>query len=152
MNLKLVSLLIGFFFLVHTMSSCATLARGTKEPLHFTSIPDNATVKLSNGLMCETTPCSIEVPRKSKFIATFSKNGCVDKMTNVENTASNGVWMLFGNVMVSGVAVMLVDLFSDEYFNNSLQVFPGLVGFGIDLYTGASRDIFPNPVEVTLEC
>ena len=144
---------VGVTVLSLTLTSCATITRGTKEPVHFTSVPHNATVQLSNGLMCETTPCSIEVPRKSKFIATFSKDGCENKITNVENTASNGgVWMLVGNVLVSGTAVMLVDLFTDEYFNGSLQVAPGLIGLGVDLYSGASRNIFPNPVEVMLEC
>ena len=152
MRTKISVLALIFIFLVNPIGSCATITRGTKEPVHFTSVPDNASVHLSNGLICETTPCSIEIPRKSKLIATYSKEGCVDKVTNVENTASNnGVWMLIGNVMVSGIVIMLVDLFTTDYYPG-VQVVPGLVGLGVDLYSGASRDIFPNPVEVTLEC
>ena len=152
MRMNITALVLIFIFLVNPIGSCATITRGTKEPVHFTSVPDNASVRLSNGLMCETTPCSIEIPRKSKLIATYSKEGCMDKVTNVENTASNnGVWMLIGNVMVSGIVVMLIDLFSADYYPG-LQVVPGLAGLGVDLYSGASRDIFPNPVEVRLEC
>jgi len=107
-----------------SLGACATVTRGTTEQLTFDFDPP-AAMRTSTGLTCPTTPCTLEVSRKSEFVATFSKEGykSQDVMVQTRVTGS-GAAGFAGNV---------------------------LIGVGVDAVTGSTLEHYPNPVSVTLE-
>jgi len=56
---------------VLAVGGCATIVRGTDEQVQFMSEPSGASVQTSIGLSCPITPCTIPIPRKHEFVATF---------------------------------------------------------------------------------
>lgn len=109
-------------------AGCATVTRGTTNNVTFNSEPTGAEVKTSLGHTC-TTPCTVEVSRKSEFVAVFTKPGYKDAQAPVATrVAGAGAAGFAGNVLVGGI-----------------------VGMGVDAATGATYEHFPNPVFVTLE-
>ena len=110
------------------LSGCASVVRGTDEQISFQSDPSGAQLALSTGLSCAQTPCELKVPRKDDFTATFSKAGYQPESTRVVSHVSGaGVGVGAGNLLVGGV-----------------------IGIGVDAYTGANLDHIPNPVIVHL--
>ena len=76
------------------------------------------------------TACAIKMPRRSEFVVDITKSGCKPMDVNVTHkTAGDGAAGIAGNVLVGGI-----------------------IGLGVDAATGASQDLVPNPVDVTLEC
>ncbi|MFD1194023.1 PEGA domain-containing protein [Seohaeicola saemankumensis] len=112
------------------LSGCATITRGSEDVLVVNSQPQGAQVQLSNGMSCTSTPCSFKLPRRSNLEIAVSKKGCREVKTNVTHkTADSGAAGVAGNVLVGGI-----------------------IGLAVDASTGASQDLVPNPVEVTLQC
>lgn len=110
-----------------SLGACATVTRGTTEQLTFTSDPP-AAMRTSTGLSCPTTPCTLEVTRKSEFIATFSKDGYESQDVAVQTrVAGAGAAGFAGNVLVGG-----------------------LIGMGVDAATGSTLEHFPSPVVASL--
>lgn len=115
---------------VFLITGCATVTRGTTDALVVNSTPQGAQVELSNGMSCTSTPCTFKLPRKSELEVTISRPGCKTVVTNVSHkTAGAGAAGVAGNVLVGGI-----------------------IGLGVDAATGASQELVPNPLEVTLEC
>ena len=109
-------------------AACATVTRGTTNQVQLISEPAGAEVKTSLGQTC-TTPCTVEVNRKSEFVAVFSKDGYQDASIPVQTrVAGSGAAGFAGNVIIGGV-----------------------VGMVADAATGATLEHYPNPVSVTLE-
>lgn len=112
------------------LAGCATITRGSNDVLVVDSTPQGASVQLSNGMSCTSTPCSFKLPRRSDIGVTVSKRGCRSVVTNVTHrTADAGAAGVAGNVLVGGI-----------------------IGLGVDAATGASQDLTPNPVQVRLQC
>lgn len=112
------------------LSGCATVTRGSKDVLEIKTTPAGAQVQTSNGFSCSSTPCAIKMPRRSEFVVDITRPGCKPMDVNVTHkTADGGAAGVAGNVLVGGI-----------------------IGLGVDAATGASQDLVPNPVEVTLEC
>ena len=112
-----------------SLSACATVTRGTNTAWEVTTTPPGAKVKTTNGFACESTPCSLKMPRKSQFTATVSKDGYKTVEIAVTNkVASGGGVAMAGNVMLGG-----------------------LIGAGLDATSGAMLDLTPNPVNLALE-
>jgi hypothetical protein len=112
-----------------TLSACATVTRGSSDAWVVTTDPIGAEVKTSNGHFCAATPCAIKIKRKSEFTATITKPGYkTATVTVTHKTAGAGAAGVAGNVLLGGV-----------------------IGLGVDMYTGASQDLTPNPVNVVLE-
>ncbi len=110
-----------------SLGACATAIRGTTEDVALTSQPSGAAVRLSTGMTCET-PCTLKVDRKQEFVASFSKPGYEPQDIPVgTRVAGSGVAASAGNVLLGGV-----------------------IGVGVDAYTGATLEHFPNPVHATL--
>ena len=127
-KLKLTFALLGVSLVV--LSGCATVTRGTTDALVVNSEPQGAQVQLSNGMSCTSTPCTFKLPRKSNLQVTVSKDRCQTVVTNVTHTtAGSGAAGVAGNVLVGGI-----------------------IGLGVDAATGASQDLVPNPLNVTLQC
>jgi hypothetical protein len=110
-----------------SLGACATVTRGTTEQITFDSTPP-AEMRTSTGLTCPTTPCTLEVSRKSEFMATFSKQGYESQNVLVQTrVAGAGAAGFAGNVLVGGV-----------------------IGMGVDAATGSTLEHYPNPVTVSL--
>lgn len=112
-----------------SLAACATVTRGSEDAWVINSEPSGAKVETTNGHQCQATPCAIKMKRKSEFTATVTKPGFKPASVQVTHkTAGAGAAGVAGNVLVGGV-----------------------IGVGVDLYTGASQDLVPNPVTVKLE-
>jgi len=79
------------------LSGCATVVRGTTEPLFLNSTPPGATAKLSTGYSC-MTPCQVVMDRNASFTVTFSRDGCQEEQVSVFPTLAGGGVLLGGLV------------------------------------------------------
>lgn len=110
------------------LAACGSVTRGTSELIAFTSEPPGAAVATTTSRYCTTTPCSLDVPRSEEFDVTFTKPGFQPQTVPVRTKlAGAGAAGFAGNVLAGGV-----------------------IGMGVDAYTGAAMDHTPNPVAVTL--
>lgn len=126
-KLSMIGALVGS---VAILSGCATVTRGSNDVLEIRTTPSGAQVQTSNGFSCSSTPCVLRMPRRSEFVVTLTREGCRSTQVNVTHrTANSGAAGVAGNVLVGG-----------------------LIGLGADAATGASQDLVPNPVDVTLQC
>ncbi|HZL01048.1 MAG TPA: translation initiation factor 2 [Caulobacteraceae bacterium] len=110
--------------------ACATVTRGTKESWTVRTEPPGAAVKTSTGMSCEATPCTFDkLKRNVDFDVALTKAGYKTVQTRVTHAvAGAGATAFVGNVLIGGV-----------------------IGAGVDASTGATMDLKPNPLIVTLE-
>jgi hypothetical protein len=110
-------------------SGCATITRGTSEAFTVESEAPGAQVQTSNGLSCIATPCTFgKVKRNSDFTVTVSMEGYVSTTHNVTHQTSGGGGAgMAGNVLLGG-----------------------LIGAVVDANNGATQELVPNPLRVTL--
>ncbi len=113
-----------------TLGACATVTRGTSQAWSVETQPGGAAVKTSTGLTCEQTPCTFRMKRKQNFTVTITKAGFKNWQGNVTHQTSGG-----------GVATTVA----------GNAVLGGLIGVGVDAASGATQDLKPNPLKVTLE-
>jgi PEGA domain len=110
---------------------CASVSRGTTENISITSTPPGATAELSgldNPTAC-VTPCVVVAKRSADITVTINKEGFEPQVIPLtKEIPGTGAAGFAGNVLVGG-----------------------LVGMGVDAYTGAAQDHKPNPVDVTLQ-
>lgn len=112
-----------------SLTACATVTRGSEDAWVINSEPSGAKVETTNGHQCQATPCAIKMKRKSEFTATLSKPGYKPATVQVTHkTSGAGAAAVAGNVIIGG-----------------------LIGIGVDMYTGASQDLAPNSVNLKLE-
>jgi hypothetical protein len=112
-----------------SLTACATVTRGSKDAWVVNTEPTGAQVQTSNGHHCPSTPCAIKISRKAEFTATITKPGYKPATVAVTHkTANAGAAGIAGNVLLGGV-----------------------IGLGVDVATGASQDLVPNPVSLKLE-
>ena|SRR5688572_20388792 len=116
--------------LIAPLAACATVTRGTTQAFVVETDPDGAQVMTSSGMSCPSTPCTFaRVPRNSEFVVTISKDGYrTTTHTVTHQTAGGGAAGMAGNVLVGG-----------------------LIGVAVDASSGATQDLVPNPLHVTLE-
>jgi hypothetical protein len=109
------------------LSACATVTRGTHDKLTVRSEPAGADVALSSGER-GVTPTMFRKKRTEGFNVTVSKPGFRSVTVPVESkfSATGGAAVL-GNALVGGV-----------------------IGGAVDMATGATRSLYPNPVVVNL--
>jgi hypothetical protein len=110
---------------------CASVSRGTTENISISSTPAGATAELSgldNPTAC-LTPCVVVAKRSADITVTINKKGYEPQVIPLtKEIPGTGAVGFAGNVLVGG-----------------------LVGMGVDAYTGAAQDHKPNPVNVTLQ-
>jgi hypothetical protein len=112
-----------------SLGACATVTRGSSQAWTVETTPGGAAVATTTGFKCDATPCTFKMKRKKEFDVTITKAGYKPYTASVTNQISGkGGAALAGNVLVGGV-----------------------VGLGVDAMTGASKDLTPNPLKVTLE-
>jgi hypothetical protein len=110
------------------LAACATVVRGTNEEVAFQSEPPGAAVQTSTGLSCPETPCTIAIPRKDPFLATFTKPGYQPTQVMVgTQIQGGGTAGLVGNAVAGGP-----------------------IGVVVDASSGAAMDHVPNPVIASL--
>jgi hypothetical protein len=115
--------------LTTSLAACATITRGQHTAWEVNTNPPSAKVRTSNGFFCDSTPCSLTMPRKSEFTATISKAGFKTLEVRVTNKVSSGGGVgMAGNVLLGGI-----------------------IGAGVDVTTGAMLDLTPNPLNISLE-
>jgi hypothetical protein len=112
-----------------SLCACGTVTRGSSTAWEVNTSPPGATVKTSNNMQCDSTPCSLKMSRKAHFTATIKKPGykTIDVQVTTKIATAGGAAMA-GNVLIGG-----------------------LIGAGVDVATGAMNDLTPNPVTLTLE-
>ena len=113
-----------------SLGACATVTRGTSTAFEIQTTPIGAKATTSLGVMCEPTPCVIpKVSREAEFTVTLEKEGYKTTTHNVSHkTAGSGGAGMAGNVLLGGI-----------------------IGAAIDGNNGATQDLVPNPLVVTLE-
>lgn len=110
-----------------TLSGCATVVLGAREPFAIRSSPAGAHVSLSTGETC-ITPCQLELPRAVAFKARVSLPGYATQVIPVASRlGAGGAVGFLGNGVIGGV-----------------------VGAGVDIDSGAMRALTPNPLRVRL--
>lgn len=115
--------------LLSGLGACATITRGTSEQFTINSNPSGAEAHTTSGFSCASTPCSIRMPRKDGFTIMVSKAGYQTVSTEVRpKLAGNGAAGFVGNALIGGV-----------------------IGAAVDVGSGATMDLTPNPLNVTLE-
>ena len=115
-------------FLVVALTGCASITRGTKDGFAIETSPTGVKATLSNGFSC-ITPCALLLPRKEGFVVTFEKDGYETVTANViPKQAGAGSAGMAGNLILGG-----------------------LIGVAVDSSTGAMKDLYPNPLVVTLQ-
>ena len=115
--------------LLSSLTACATITRGQHTAWEVNTNPPGAKVRTSNGYFCDSTPCSLTMPRKSEFTATITKPGYHTLEVRVTTKVSGGGGAgMAGNIL-----------------------FGGIIGAGVDVTTGAMLDLTPNPLNVSLE-
>ncbi len=126
--MKIISKTIMLILLALTVTGCSTITRGTTEAFVIDSEPSGAKAELSTGHSC-TTPCSLELKRKTAFTVTITKKGYETVQTNVNSqVAGAGAAGMAGNI-----------------------IFGGVIGAAVDVGTGATKELIPNPLKVKLE-
>jgi hypothetical protein len=114
--------------LTAALGGCATVTRGTQEQFTVSSTPPGAQARTSTGFTCDSTPCTFKMPRKDSFVVTVSKDGYTPVETQIApHVAGTGGAAFVGNALIGGV-----------------------IGAGLDIYSGATMDLGPNPLNVTL--
>lgn len=98
----------GFVAVVSiSMTSCATIFTGTKDPITFNSTPEGAKI-FHHGIEKCTTPCTAEITRSlGKQMIEIKKEGCENKELKLEKDF-NPVTLL--NILLGGVKGIGIDL------------------------------------------
>lgn len=118
---------IGSVVILSLLSGCATITRGSTQSWSVETDPVGADITLSSGEACKS-PCTLKKKRKHPFSVDICKNGYERVVTTIDSSVKGaGAAGLAGNVLVGGV-----------------------IGIGVDAATGASKDLLPNPLVVTL--
>ncbi len=118
------SRLAGIVILAAALSGCASITRGTSANFTIQTSPAGAHAALSSGETCAATPCTLRRPRNQGFTVTLSLPGYQTSTHEItHNRTTAGTWI--------GIA-------------------GGPISLGIDAATGASHNLFPNPLVVTL--
>ena len=116
-----------------SLSACATVTKGSNDTVKMTSTPSEANILFEDTAQklqparCQT-PCEIELNRKRTYKTTVSKEGYEDFVVMMEpKLSTSGGTAFAGNLLVGG-----------------------LIGAGVDAATGASKDLTPNNLDITL--
>lgn len=95
---------IAFMVLVSISSGCATMIRGTEEPLSLTSEPSGALAQVSDGQKC-TTPCQIILKRNQSVMVKFSKEGYESESLSAFPTLA-GAGVILGGLIDYGTGAV----------------------------------------------
>ncbi|OYW45787.1 MAG: hypothetical protein B7Z33_08215 [Sphingomonadales bacterium 12-68-11] len=106
-----------------TLGGCATIINGSSQPVEFQSEPTGAEIELVTGLKC-STPCQHSMKRGRDSRVTFTKAGYQPVTVYIQSRTG---------VIVAGNAVV-----------------GGIPGVAVDVLSGASNRLYPDPVYIRL--
>jgi PEGA domain len=110
---------------------CASVTRGTTENISIATTPSGATADiagLDTPVTC-ITPCVVQAKRSADITVSLNKEGYEPQVIPLtKDIPGTGAAGFAGNVLAGG-----------------------LIGMGVDAYTGAALDHKPNPLVVTLQ-
>ena len=115
---------LSLFALVMNSGGCATIISGTHQEVPVTTVPKGATVQV-DGDATYTTPVTIELKRKDNHELLISHPGYHSVRVPVVKKLNNAV---FGNLLAGG-----------------------LVGGVVDASSGASNNLKPDRIDLTLK-
>jgi hypothetical protein len=102
---------------------CASIVKGTTQPIPVSSDPTGADVKL-DGNRVGQTPMTVEVKRKSDHLLTIEKTGYLPESVAITRNIGGAV---FGNIIAGG-----------------------LIGWGVDAISGAQYNLTPATINIAL--
>jgi hypothetical protein len=128
-KVKLFAILQCFFLLSALfVSGCATVTRSPYERFIIDTEPKGATVTLTSGETC-ISPCNLLKKRDEAFSCRVEKEGYEPAEVSIESkVAGAGAAGFAGNAAIGG-----------------------LIGAGVDIYSGAALGLFPNPAFIELK-
>ncbi len=85
-------------------SGCATMIRGTEEPLNITSEPPGALAEVSDGQKC-TTPGTVKLKRNQSVMIRYTKEGYEPESLSVFPTLA-GAGVILGGVIDYGTGAV----------------------------------------------
>lgn len=110
-----------------TLTSCATVTRGSMDILVVESDPPGAAVAVSTG-EAGVTPATFSLRRRGNYLVNIEKPGYEALQVEVRHRVSGaGSAGMAGNVLLGGI-----------------------IGAAVDSSSGAMYDLVPNPIRVTL--
>ncbi len=107
------------------VSGCATIINGTTQKISVSSDPSGANFAVVGENTNFTTPCQVELSRKSDHILKFQKKGYYSATVDVRHVISGAV---AGNILAGG-----------------------LIGWGVDAASGGQYRLVPDAINVTLK-
>ena len=120
---------LGLVVCALQLAACATVTRTEHADWKVDTLPQGAALASSDGSHCDATPCTLRVRRKDSFTATLTKDGYKPVTLDVKPGLTPAGDLAFaGNILIGG-----------------------LIGMGVDLYTGAALEPMPSgkPVRLT---
>jgi PEGA domain len=102
---------------------CATVIKGSTQPIPVTSDPSAADILL-DGKLVGQTPKTLALKRSNNYLVTIQKTGFVQQSVPLVKDIGGAVW---GNVLAGG-----------------------LIGWGVDAASGAQYNLAPASVYVKL--
>jgi len=97
-------LFLFLLFAFISIQGCATMIRGTQEPLYVTSEPSGALAELSDGEK-GTTPCQFVLKRNQSLNIKFSKDGYYPENVTVYPTLA-GAGVILGGLIDYGTGAV----------------------------------------------
>jgi hypothetical protein len=136
------------------LTSCATIAHGTKEAISIDSTPSGASVALKCQQVASegTTPARLIIPRNATdCVVTVSQSGYRPKSVTLDRGVARQYWLNF-----IGVAMVPIGISDNSpvYISDDLglaALLSGALGLGIDAFDGAMFHHTPAEIRVVLE-
>lgn len=120
------------FGLIGPLHGCATIARGTTETFIVDVLPGDALVTTSFGGSCRASPCAFtDISREAEFTVRIERDGYVTQVHRI------------GHRLAGGGATTATA--------NGLLPLAGNIGLLVDANNGATQQLTPNPLRVTLK-
>lgn len=115
------------FILALFLSSygCATIINGTTQKIPVSSEPSGANCVVVGDTTKYTTPCKVELARKSDHVLKLEKEGYDPATVEIKHVLSGAV---AGNILLGG-----------------------LIGWGVDAATGSQNRLIPETVHISLK-
>lgn len=104
---------------------CATIINGTTQKIPVSSDPSGANCTVVGDSTKYTTPCEVELARKSDHILKLEKEGYDSVTVEIKHVLSGAV---AGNILLGG-----------------------LIGWGVDAANGSQNRLIPETVHISLK-
>ncbi len=109
-----IGLLFSFIaVLSFTLSSCATLFKGSTENVNFSSEPYGAKVYV-NGDLLGTTPFALKLKSNKTYTIKFEKNGYLNKTVMLNSSVGTG-WVVLD--VLGGLIPVIIDAATGNWYN-----------------------------------